>query len=269
MITYLNLEVHHPFMSKNSRTYISSGKAKDIYETSDGNLLFEFTDRVTAFDGKKKAEYQEKGEITCRLAEYWFRILEEAGIPTHYIDCPTPTSMLVRRLDIIPVEVIWRNYAAGSLLRRYDAFEVKLPEGVEPEEGAPIPGGMIEFTTKFEAVDRPVDTREILFNGWMIQEEIDYITGMTERINEILSRELDDASIILADFKVEYGRTPDGEILLADEAGTPDGCRFWDKTEFEDGVIKSLDKDVFRKGIGDLSTVYSELQELLLKQEEM
>ncbi len=256
-------------MSKSSMTYISSGKAKDIYETSDGNLLFEFTDRVTAFDGKKKAEYQEKGEITCRLAEYWFKILEAEGIPTHYIDCPTPTSMRVRRLDIIPVEVIRRNYAAGSLLRRYAAGEIELPEGVEPEEGAPIPGGMIEFTTKFEAVDRPVDIREILFNGWMIQEGIEYITGMTERINEILSRELDDASIILADFKVEYGRTPEGEILLADEVGTPDGCRFWDRTEFENGVIRSLDKDVFRKGIGDLSAVYSELFKRLQKQEEM
>jgi len=256
-------------MSKSNMTYISSGKAKDIYETPDGNLLFEFTDRVTAFDGKKKAEYPEKGEITCRLAEYWFRILEAERVPTHYIDCPTPTSMLVRRLDIIPVEVIRRNYAAGSLLRRYDAGEIKLPEGVKPEEGAPIPGGMIEFTTKFEAVDRPVDMKEILYNGWMSREEIEYITGLTERINEILSRELDDAGIILGDFKVEYGRTPDGEILLADEVGTPDGCRFWDKTEFEDGVIRSLDKDVFRKDIGDLSTVYGELQELLLKQEEM
>jgi len=256
-------------MSKSSMTYISSGKAKDIYETSNGNLLFEFTDRVTAFDGKKKAEYQEKGEITCRLAEYWFSILEAEGIPTHYINCPTPTSMLVRYLDIIPVEVIRRNYAAGSLLRRYDAGEVELPQGVEPEEGAPIPGGMIEFTTKFEAVDRPVDMKEILFNGWMSKKEIEYITGLTERINEILSCELNDAGIILADFKVEYGRTPDGKIILADEVGTPDGCRFWDKTEFENGIIKSLDKDVFRKGTGDLSTVYSELFERLQKQEEM
>ncbi len=256
-------------MSKSNMTYISSGKAKDIYETADGNLLFEFTDRVTAFDGKKKAEYHEKGEITCWLAEYWFSILEAEGIPTHYIDCPTPTSMLVRRLDIMPVEVIRRNYAAGSLLRRYDAGEIKLPEGVKPEEGAPIPRGMIEFTTKFEAVDRPVDTKEIMFNGWMSREEIEHVTDMTSRINTILSRELNDVGIILADFKVEYGRTSDGEILLADEVGTPDGCRFWDRTEFEDGIIRSLDKDVFRKGTGDLSTVYGELFKRLQMQEKM
>ena len=252
-------------MEANKNVYISSGKAKDIYETPDSNLLFEFTDRVTAFDGKKKAEYQQKGEITCQLAEYWFNILEEEGIPTHYISCPTPTSMLVKHLDIVPVEVIWRNYAAGSLLRRYEAGDVKLPEGVEPEEGAPIPGGMIEFTTKFEEVDRPVDRGEILSHGWMNELEIKHITDMTRRINIILSRELYDTGIILADFKVEYGRTKNGEIILADEAGTPDGCRFWDRAEYECGVIKSLDKDVFRKGTGDISVVYGELFERMRK----
>jgi len=239
--------------------YISSGKTKDIFETSDNNLIFEFTDRVTAFDGKKKSEYQQKGEITCRLAEYWFRILEQEGIPTHYISCPTPSSMLVKRLDIILVEVIWRNYAAGSLLRRYEAGEVKLPEGVVPKEGAQITGGMIEFTTKFETVDRPVDLKEIIFNGWLNEEEIEYITDLTKKINTILSRELYNSGIILGDFKVEYGRTINREILLADEVGTPDGCRFWDSEEFEKGVIKSFDKDVFRKGKGDLGLAYVEL----------
>ncbi|MCD4805993.1 MAG: phosphoribosylaminoimidazolesuccinocarboxamide synthase [Methanococcoides sp.] len=252
-------------MPENNIPYISSGKAKDIYEASNDKLLFEFTDRVTAFDGKKKAEYQEKGEITCRMAEYWSNILEQEGIPTHYISCPTPTSMLVKRLDIVPVEVIWRNYAAGSLLRRYEAGEVELPDGVEPEEGAPIPGGMIEFTTKFEAVDRPVDIKEILYNGWMSEQEIKYVTKLTKRINEVLGSGLSNADIILADFKVEYGRTCDGEIILADEVGTPDGCRFWDKVEFENGIIKSLDKDVFRKGTGDLTAVYSELFERIQK----
>jgi len=245
--------------------YISSGKAKDIYEASNDKLLFEFTDRVTAFDGKKKAEYQEKGEITCRMAEYWFKIMEQEGIPTHYISCPTPTSMLVKRLDIVPVEVIWRNYAAGSLLRRYEAGGVELPDGVEPEEGAPIPGGMIEFTTKFEAVDRPVDIKEILYNGWMSEQEIKYVTKLTKRINEVLGSGLSNADIILADFKVEYGRTPDGEIILADEVGTPDGCRFWDKAEFENGVIKSRAHDVVRTGTGDRTAAYGELFERIQK----
>ncbi|WP_406657101.1 phosphoribosylaminoimidazolesuccinocarboxamide synthase [Methanolobus sp. ZRKC2] len=246
-------------MQKDNLVYVSSGKAKDIYENSNGTLIFEFTDRVTAFDGKKKSECNEKGEITCKVAEYWFKILEKNGIPTHYIECPTSTSMIVKRLDIVPVEVIWRNYAAGSLLRRYEAGDIILPEGVEPKEGSPIPGGMIEFTTKFEAVDRPVSIDEILSNSWLSKEEVDYITDLTKRINEIMAQELATSGIILADFKVEYGRTSDGEIILADEAGTPDGCRFWMKNDFEKGIITSLDKDVFRKDTGDLTLAYREL----------
>lgn len=259
MINYLNYECNCPSMQEKNLTYIASGKAKDIYENSKETLLFDFTDRITAFDGKKKAEYIEKGEITCKLAEHWFRILEKEGIPTHYIECPTSTTMIVKRLEIVPVEVIWRNYAAGSLLRRYNAGEINLPDGVEPKEGSLIPGGMIEFTTKFEEVDRPVTIDEILSKGWLNEKEIEYISELTKKINDILSRELAKNDIILADFKVEYGRTPESKIILADEVGTPDGCRFWKKDDFEKGIITSLDKDVFRKDIGDLSLAYKEL----------
>ncbi|ATU08779.1 phosphoribosylaminoimidazolesuccinocarboxamide synthase [Methanohalophilus portucalensis] len=252
-------------MKEMNLKYVSSGKAKDIYENSSETLLFEFTDRVTAFDGKKKSDYNEKGEITCKIAEYWFNIMENNNIPTHYIECPTSTSMIVKRLDIIPVEVIWRNYVAGSFLRRYEAGEIKLPEGVGTEEGSPIHGGMIEFTTKFEAVDRPINTDEIISNGWLSEKEITYITDLTQRINDIMSQELAASGIILADFKVEYGRKPDGEIILADEVGTPDGCRFWKKDEFDEGAIISLDKDVFRKSIGDLTVAYRELFNKLQK----
>ncbi|TGC09381.1 phosphoribosylaminoimidazolesuccinocarboxamide synthase [Methanolobus halotolerans] len=265
MTSYLNKRCNLWHMQKENLKYVSSGKAKDIYENSNDTLIFEFTDRVTAFDGKKKSEYNEKGEITCKIAEYWFKILEKNGIPTHYIECPTPTSMLVKRLDIVPVEVIWRNYMAGSLLRRYLAGDITLPQGVGTEEGSLIPGGMIEFTTKFEAVDRPVATDEIISNGWLSEEEIEYIRDLTKRINDIISQELTSSGIILADFKVEYGRTPDGEIILADEVGTPDGCRFWKKDEFEKGFIASLDKDVFRKNIGDLTVAYRELFNKLQK----
>jgi len=246
-------------MQQEKTAYIFSGKAKDVYEKSIDTLLFEFTDRVTAFDGKKKSECHEKGEITCKVAEYWFKILENSGIPTHYIECPTSTSMIVKRLDIVPVEVIWRNYVAGSLLRRYEAGDNLIPEDVEPKEGSLIPGGMIDFTTKFEIVDRPVNTDEIISNGWLSKEEIKYIENLTKRINEIMSHELATSGIILADFKVEYGRTSDGNIVLADEVGTPDGCRFWKKDDFDNGVISSLDKDVFRKNNGDLNLAYNEL----------
>ncbi len=265
MIKYLNNAFSLDYMGTEKRTYISSGKAKDIYENSNDTLIFEFTDRVTAFDGKKKSEYHDKGKITCEIAEYWFKVLENNGIPTHYIECPTPTSMIVKKLDIVPVEDIWRNYVAGSLLRRYEAGDIVLPEGAEPKEGSPIPGGMIEFTTKFEAVDRPVNTDEIISKEWLNEEEIKYLTDLTKRINQIISQELADSDIILADFKVEYGRTSNGEIILADEVGTPDGCRFWNKDDFEKGVITSLDKDVFRKDSGDLTLTYRKLYNNLKK----
>ncbi len=259
MTSYLNQECNLDYMKEVNLKYISSGKAKDIYENSSETLLFEFTNRVTAFDGKKKSDYTEKGEITCKIAEHWFKIMENNCIPTHFIECPTSTSMVVKRLDIVPVEVIWRNYAAGSLLRRYKAGEVTLPEGTEAKEGSPIPGGMIEFTTKFEAVDRPVNTEEIISKGWLSEKEIEYITNITKKINNIMSQELSSSGIILADFKVEYGRETDGKIILADEVGTPDGCRFWKKDDFDKGTIVSLDKDVFRKNIGDLTVAYREL----------
>jgi len=114
-------------------------------------------------------------------------------------------------------------------------------------------------------VDRPISTREILFNGWMDEDDINYITDLTARINTIISLKLASIGIILADFNVEYGRTQKGAIILADEAGSPEGCRFLDKAEFENGIIKSLDKDVFRKGTGNLSVAYSELFERIQK----
>lgn len=246
---------------------IGKGKAKDLYKTADGKLLLVFTDRVTAFDGLKKARVKSKGEINCRLSEYWFNLLTDEGIPNHFIKCPTPNTMLVQNLKIIPVEVIWRNYIAGSLWRRYLKHEVEIPEirsNATLYEGAQIPGGMIEFTTKFEEVDRLLTPDEIISNKWLTEKEIAYITELTRKINEIMSKKLLEKGIILADFKVEYGKNKYGEILLADEVGTPDGCRFWDKTKFEKGEIVSLDKDVFRKNKGDLSVTYMELYERIM-----
>ena len=126
--------------------------------------------------------------------------------------------------------------------------------------GAKIPGGLVEFTTKFEATDRPIEREEILENGWLTADELEYIKGCTEKINEIISRRLLDAGIILADFKIEFGRDSGGAIILADEVGTPDGCRFWDLSSYEQGRIESLDKDVYRYDTGDLSDAYLRIQ---------
>jgi phosphoribosylaminoimidazole-succinocarboxamide synthase len=238
---------------------IGKGKAKDIYLDNNGDIIFEFTDRVTAFDGAKKAEYPHKGKVCCGLAAYWFKILEKEGVPTHFKEKTGSNRMRVANLKILPVEVIWRNYVAGSLWRRYERGEIRLPEDTEEREGAPIPNGMLEFTTKFEVVDRPISTEEIHNKGWMTKKELKYISEVAEKVNDIMFSRLLKKDIILADFKIEFGKTPFGEILLADEVGTPDGCRFWDRHAYIRGEFMSLDKDVFRKNKGNLSAAYLEI----------
>ena len=231
-----------------------AGKSKDIIK-KDGKTFFEFTDRTTAFDGIKKDEFPHKGEVCCRLSTYWFEIIEREGIPTHFRAFVPPNMMEVEYLEIIPIEVIWRNFVAGSMLKRYELGET-LPAGIEPRLGARIPDGTIEFTTKFEEKDRLIDEQEIIDNRWLTHQELDYIRGCTRRINEIMSRHLLEKGIILADFKIEFGKDAEGDILLADEVGTPDGCRFWDQNSYKQGVIESLDKDVYRYEKGNLSDVY-------------
>lgn len=247
----------------NEAKFIGSGKAKDIYQRPNGDIVFVFTDRVTAFDGIKKAEYEDKGAICCQLACFWFEKLKAAGVKTHYREYVPPNMLIAENVSILPVEVIARNFLYGSLWKRYKNGEVEIstefiPEGVDKREGMPLNKSYVEFTTKFEKVDRPVTEAELVENGWMTKREIEHLKRETVRVGEIMSAYLSKKGIILADYKLEYGRSnKDGAILLADEVGTPDGCRFWDKDAYErKGEILSLDKDVFRQEKGDLSEVY-------------
>jgi len=245
-------------------TLIGKGKAKDIYETPDGNLIFHYTDRVTAFDGEKADEFREKGHITCELAAFWFDYLRNEGIDNHFIELVRSDAMMVEKLTILPVEVICRNHLTGSLLKRFQRGEVTLPEGMKGEEGERFPGGFVEYTTKFEEWDRPVTREEVVVEkAWMAEEEMNTIEEMTQKINELMRDYLDSKGIILVDFKLEFGKDGDGVIKLADEVGTPDVCRFWLKEEFEKGNIVRLDKDVFRREEGDLTDAYSYIYDLV------
>jgi phosphoribosylaminoimidazole-succinocarboxamide synthase len=239
---------------------IGKGKAKDIYETEDNEILFDYTERVTAFDGLKKANFATKGIVCCRLSQFWFSRFADAGIQHAFIGCPSDHEMKQKKVEILPVEVILRNYLTGSLWKRFNEGAAQLPEGTEEKEGAVIPGGYVEFTTKFEAVDRPITREEVKENGWMTAEEITYLEDTTRKVNAHLRSYLEEKGILLVDFKIEYGRR-DGVILLADEVGTPDVCRFWDLEEFKKGNIVRLDKDVFRKGTADLGDTYNEIFE--------
>jgi phosphoribosylaminoimidazole-succinocarboxamide synthase len=249
----------------NEAKFIGRGKSKDIYQRPNGDIVFVFTDRVTAFDGIKKAEYKDKGAICCQLSCFWFEKLKAAGIKTHYKGYVPPNMLVAESVSILPVELIARNFLYGSLWKRYKNGEVEMssefiPEEADKREGMPLARSYVEFTTKFEKVDRPVTEEELVENGWMTESEIAHLKRETVRVGELMSAYLSNKGVILADYKLEYGRrrsAKDGEILLADEVGTPDSCRFWDKDAYESkGEILSLDKDVFRQEKGDLSEVY-------------
>jgi len=250
--------------------FIRSGKAKDVYRKPDGDIIFLFTDRVTAFDGIKKADYQGKGETCCKLSCFWFEKLQAEGIKTHFKECIPPNMLVAEEVSLLPVEVIARNFLYGSLWKRYEKGEIDIGSLLHEEkrEGTPLTKSFLEFTTKFERVDRPITEEEIIENGWMDRSEIEYLKKETIRIGNLMASYLVPRGIILADFKLEYGRSKeDGDIILADEVGTPDVCRFWDKEAHEQrGEILSLDKDVFREGKGNLSAVYLEVCKRIMAQ---
>ncbi|MEW5692875.1 MAG: phosphoribosylaminoimidazolesuccinocarboxamide synthase [Candidatus Hydrogenedentota bacterium] len=220
------------------------GKAKRMHTTTDPEqLIMEFKDSATAFNGKKKAELKNKGKINKKLTLYFFEMLEDHGIPTHLIRDLSENEILVKRVSIIPVELIVRNIVAGSLSKRSG-----LPEGTA------LDFPVIEYYYKSDELGDPmINSDHILVLNLATEEELQIMRSMALKINEILSLFFDKAGILLVDFKLEFGKTSLNEIVLADEI-SPDTCRFWDK---ETG--KKLDKDRFRRDLGDVIESYMEV----------
>ncbi len=219
------------------------GKAKRIFRTSDpGVYLVDYKDDATAFNGAKKGTIQNKGVLNNLISTVFFRLLEENGIPTHFVARVSDREMLVKSLDIIKVEVVVRNIAAGSLAKR-----LGLPEG--QALAAPV----LEFYYKDDDLGDP------MINGYHIQalnlasaEQMDKIKDTAFKVNGILLEHLADKNIDLVDFKLEFG-VHKGEVLLGDEI-SPDTCRFWDKKTHE-----KLDKDRFRRDLGQVEEAYEEI----------
>ncbi len=223
------------------------GKVKDIYSVGGGRLLFVYTNRLSSHDVVLADEVPHKGEVLCRLSAYCFRNCEDDGIETHMLETPSPNEMLVRKLSIIPVEVICRNYLYGSYWKRYEKGMFQLPLGTEPLLAAKLNEPVIEYTTKFEAQDRPVTREEIVNRGWCTYEELSQMEMVTSRINKSIQRDARRAGFLLSDFKLEFGREKDRRIVLADEAETPDTCRFWEAEKYKPGERQeSFDKQVVR-----------------------
>ena len=220
-----------------------SGKAKTIYRTDDPKrLIAEFRDSLTAFDGKKKSEAANKGYYNAQISRKIFEMLEEEGIKTHYIEMISDTEMLVDAVEIILIEVIPRNIAAGSITRKYPI-----------KEGTVFKKPVIVLDYKSDEHGDPMLNEDIaVAMGIATYEEIAQIRAMALKINDILVKYFDSKGFLLPDFKLEFGRK-EGEIVLADEISC-DTCRLWDKS-----TGKSMDKDIFRFDKGDLSKTYEEV----------
>jgi len=225
------------------------GKAKKVYATSDPALcVVSYKDDATAFDGTKRGQILGKGAINNRVSNHLMGLLAARGIPTHVVAQLNDRDTLVRRVEIVPLEVIIRNVAAGSFSQRL---------GVP--EGTPLACTVLEYSYKNDDLHDPlVNDYHILALRWATREELDRIAALTFQINDLLKAYLDEAGIILVDFKLEFGRLPDGTVILADEI-SPDTCRFWDKA-----TGKKLDKDRFRRDLGGVEEAYAEIRSRLL-----
>jgi phosphoribosylaminoimidazole-succinocarboxamide synthase len=229
------------------RRQIYEGKAKILYEGPEpGTLIQYFKDDATAFNAQKRGTINGKGVINNRISEYVFTRLAHIGIPTHFIRRLNMREQLVRQVEIIPIEVVVRNVAAGSISKR-----LGIPEG------EPLPHTLIEYYYKDDALGDPLVAEEhIACFGWANNEEMHDISSMAIRINDFLSGMFAAVNIRLIDFKLEFGRIWDGDyarVILADEI-SPDGCRLWDIATGE-----KLDKDRFRRDLGGEEEAYQEV----------
>lgn len=234
-------------MTKRSKKQLYEGKAKVLFEGPEpGTVIQYFKDDATAYNNQKKDVIFGKGVLNNRISEFIMTHLNNVGIPTHFIKSLNMREQLVKKVDIIPLEVIVRNIAAGSICSRL---------GIK--EGTPLPRTLIEFCYKKDELGDPLVSEEhIISFNWAELVEIDEIKILSMRINDFLSGMFAGAGIRLVDFKIEFGRLQRdeySEILLADEI-SPDSCRLWDtKTN------RKLDKDIFRRDLGDLTEAYMEV----------
>ncbi len=231
----------------NRRRRVYEGKAKVLYEGPEpGTLIQHFKDDATAFNNEKQAQIDGKGVINNRISEYIFERLNEIGVPTHFMRRLNMREQLIREVEIIPLEVVVRNVAAGSLVKRLGL-----------EEGSQLPRSIIEFYYKSDELGDPLITEEhITAFGWSNPAELDEVMQMALRINDFLSGLFTGHNIRLVDFKLEFGRLWENDqlsIILADEI-SPDNCRLWD-IETND----KLDKDRFRRDLGGVLEAYQEV----------
>ncbi|GBG94760.1 phosphoribosylaminoimidazole-succinocarboxamide synthase [Ligilactobacillus salitolerans] len=229
------------------------GKAKEMYTTNDPDILWvHYMDQVTALNGKKKVQMKDKGKTNCAISARLFTELREQGIVNHFIEQLSPTDQLVQKVTIIPLETVVRNYASGSFVKRYQTeYLQKFDQPV------------IEFFYKSDELDDPfLNDDDALALGVATREQMAQIRQLALKVNRLLSQIFAKMNVLLVDFKLEFGLSTAGDVILADEL-SPDNCRLVDLD-----TKQSLDKDVFRKGLGQMVPVYEEILQRLQKEEE-
>ena len=236
-------------MARRKKLY--EGKAKILYEGPEpGTLVQYFKDDATAFNAEKKDVIDGKGVLNNRLSEYFMNGLTSIGVPNHFLKRLNMREQLIRSVEIIPLEVVVRNIAAGTISTRLGL-----------KEGTPLPRPIIEFCLKDDALGDPLVSEEhIIAFGWATQQDLDDMVALALRVNDFMSGIMMAVGIKLVDFKIEIGRVWDGDfqrLIVADEI-SPDSCRLWD---IETG--RKLDKDVFRRDLGDLADAYTEVAKRL------
>lgn len=226
------------------------GKAKKLFTTNDPEILIsEFKDDLTAFNGAKKSSEAGKGVLNNKISTELFKVLEAHGIPTHFIEMMDDNHMLHKRVDVILIEVIVRNIATGSLSRNL---------GIE--DGKALPFTLVEFDYKNDELGDPkLNDQHALILGLVdFQDELDKLRRMARQVNDILKPYFAEKGLNLVDFKLEFGKDKEGNIILVDEI-SPDNCRFWDMKTGE-----KMDKDRFRQGLGGLTLAYEEVLNRIL-----
>ncbi|MGG0720128.1 phosphoribosylaminoimidazolesuccinocarboxamide synthase [Robertmurraya massiliosenegalensis] len=226
------------------RALLYEGKAKRVYQTDDENLVWlEYKDSATAFNGEKKAQITGKGKLNNEITSLIFSKLEKEGIASHFVEKLSETEQLVKKVTIIPLEVVVRNVAAGSFSKRL---------GIE--EGKPLSKPIVEFYYKDDALGDPLITEDHIEEMQLAsKEEVALLKEKALQVDEVLSKLFLELDIRLIDFKLEFGKDAEGEIVLADEI-SPDTCRLWDSNTNE-----KLDKDVFRRNLGNLTDAYENI----------
>lgn len=231
-------------MSVERKDFLYEGKAKQIYTTTDENLvIIHFKDDATAGNGEKKGTIENKGIINNKITATLYEMLEKNGIRTHYKEMLNDRDQLCEKLEIVPLEVIVRNVIAGSMAKR-----VGIEEGTTPSNT------IFEICYKNDDYGDPlINDHHAVAMGLTTYDELEKIYGVTAQINDLLKTTFDREGITLVDFKIEFGRNNQGEVLLADEI-TPDTCRLWDKA-----TGQKLDKDRFRRDLGGIEEAYIEI----------